>query len=113
MTDAIDSRVHRCQVCRDADEPTALEFAFDLLAVRRDEQEILVIDLGHRGDELGPFSQGWDAGIEANLDDSTMPVGTGDMDDTRAWLVGFVAGQYALTKGYPMPSCNVIEHHTV
>lgn len=113
MTDVTDGRVHRCKECRDSNEPTALEFALDLLGIRRDEEELIVVEMGRRGADLGPFSQGWDAGIEANLDESTLPVETGDIDDTRAWLVGFVAGQFALAKGYPMPSCNVIEHHTV
>lgn len=101
-----------CQESLDDDVPTPLEFAFELLGVNhRDTQEQLVSMTNDS--DTNPrcyFSEGWDAGVDCSLEEGGMPVKTSMTKESRAWLVGFVAGQYAAGNNYPAPFCIFTEH---
>lgn len=107
MTTAL-PQLHACQESRDADTPTPLEFAFELLGVNYPDNQASIVALVADDEPRTLFSMGWEAGVDCDLSDTQMP--SGDHRQALAWLVGFVAGQYAAANGYPTPFC-IYEHH--
>lgn len=96
--------LHTCKESRDSDTPTPLEFAFELLAIHPADQVTLVEAVADDDGKL-LFSLGWEAGVEYTLEESTLPVDYHKPNTSKAWLAGFVAGQYAGAEGYTSPTC--------
>lgn len=94
-----------CPESKDADVPTPLEFAFELLGVNHRDQQTLMLSMVDTEDPRTLFSQGWESGVESNLDLTQMPSNYRHPMESRAWLVGLVAGQYAGANGFPSPFC--------
>lgn len=102
--------MNACEESRDSDTPTPLEFAFELLGVNHHDQKTSMVSMVDTQEPRTFFSQGWEAGVESNLDLTQMPSNYRNPQESRAWLVGFVAGQYAGANGYPAPFC-IFEGH--
>jgi hypothetical protein len=94
-----------CQASRDTDVPTPLEYGFGLIsdAAFEDQQTNLLNVVNE--DDVNQYEAGWEAGLAGDLDISTMPANHKLVDESRAWLAGFAAGQYALANGYSKPFC--------
>lgn len=99
-----------CEKSRDADVPTPLEFAFSLIADAAFEDQQTQLLAVENDDDENLFKEGWNAGINGDLDISTMPGSHEGARESRAWLAGFAAGQYALANGFRTPYCILSDH---
>lgn len=105
-----DKILHACEESSESEIPTPLEFAFELLGVNFVDQKHQLVSMVNDKTARTFFSEGWDSGLDYTLDDSSLPVDYKQRDESRAWLVGFVAGQYAGAHGYPSPTCLFASH---
>lgn len=105
MTDTITYyELHTCQTCADTNEsPTPLQYAIEILG-----GSLTVGPAIHTNDE---FSAGWHMGVEGTpydpREDQTglCPVSLAEPGDTQAWLIGFVAGRFAIENEWSTPTC--------
>lgn len=102
--------IHACGESRLSDTPTPLEYAFELLGVNHQDSQRELVAMVDLDRAQTYFGQGWDAGVECDLSEGGMPVKTTEPKEARAWLVGFIAGQYAQKNNYPTPFCIFTEH---
>lgn len=108
MTSAL--KLYTCEESHDSATPTPLEFAFGMLGVNHADQQSLLVSMVNPEGTRAFFSEGWESGVESNLDLSQMPANHREPQEARAWLVGFIAGQYAGANGYSSPICIFTEH---
>lgn len=95
--------IDACPESLESPTPTPLEFAFEAMSIGKVHRQDVMTYRDKSGDE--PFSRGWEAGIEYQLDIASLPVDVDDPKATQSWLVGFIAGQYAGAHGYGTPFC--------
>lgn len=106
-----------CGTCLHGESPTPMLFAFVTMNIAPHQRQELM-DRKLTVNETF-FSNGWTAGIEGDSSGAHAPfVGTVnkffDYDDTRAWLVGYIAGRYASENEWLNPVCRLtdVSDHT-
>jgi hypothetical protein len=94
---------NECPTCTQSEKPTALQFAEQAIGLTGTEQA--------RQLRFHPeYDRGWMSGVEYDLNDSSTPSDTDDIDATKAWLLGFVSGQFSAVEDTPTAFCNDPEH---
>lgn len=98
--------LHACRPCADDNSsPTPLQYALQTLGMSLD---VTTAIHGNRH-----FSEGWVMGIESiphsemEGDTGLCPVSLAESGDTKAWLIGFLAGRFAVENRYATPVCYV------
>lgn len=93
-----------CEPSQRRNVPTGFQVAIECLGIRPGDQQSVV--------DNPEFTWGWQAGVDASLIHSLMPVETGPKEqaDRLAWLSGFIAGQVARQLNYWSPFCNDEDH---
>lgn len=96
-------QLHTCKVCADEQTPTPLEYAIGMMSA-----STVVTPAIHQNED---FSAGWHMGIENTPwtpvpnESGLCPIGLADADRTKAWLIGFIAGRYAVENHWATPTC--------
>jgi hypothetical protein len=89
--------LHRCKLCADSDTPTPVQYATEVLG---SPWQFGPAVLGNQH-----FGDGWLMGLEGTAEFSAAPVELGEMGNTRAWLVGYLAGRFSLENDWSTPTC--------
>lgn len=100
---------HACTESARTGQPTPFWFAINVLGLTSDVGLVLMEAKDSvNSDSKLPFERGWNAGLSYSLEEDALPIMTPlseFRDNILAWLVGFVAGQYAGVNEMVSPHC--------
>ena len=93
-------RVHTCKTCADGPDTTPLEYALSVMSVPNWKAFTVLTD------HADQFSLGWLMGVEGRAEFRRPPINQNpDQGAIHAWLVGYLAGEYAGKYNFGTPVC--------